>query len=141
MKKLFLILTTVILLTGCEKETIIQGNQVPEKIKTYIETHFPQLSVLQVLEDRDGFTLTYDVTLQQGYFLEFNRKMEIEEVTGIEPIPNSVVPSNILTYVQTQFSEQSILSWDLSDRIQEVTLDNGIQLEFDKEGNFLRIDN
>lgn len=141
MKKLFLILTTVILLTGCEKETIIQGNQVPEKIKTYIETHFPQLSVLQVLEDRDGFTLTYDVTLQQGYFLEFNRKMEIEEVTGIEPIPNSVVPSNILTYVQTQFSEQSILSWDLSDRIQEVTLDNGIQLEFDQEGNFLRIDN
>lgn len=141
MKKLFLILTTVILLTGCEKETIIQGNQVPEKIKTYIETHFPQLSVLQVLEDRDGFTLTYDVTLQQGYFLEFNRKMEIEEVTGIEPIPNSVVPSNILTYVQTQFSEQFILSWDLSDRIQEVTLDNGIQLEFDQEGNFLRIDN
>lgn len=141
MKKLFLILTTVILLTGCEKETIIQGNQVPQKIKTYLETHFIQYPVLQVLEDRDGFTLTYDVTLQQGYFLEFNRKMEIEEVTGIEPIPNSVVPSNILTYVQTQFSEQFILSWDLSDRIQEVTLDNGIQLEFDQEGNFLRIDN
>lgn len=141
MKKLFLILTTMILLTGCEKETIIQSNQVPQKIKTYLETHFIQYPVLQVLEDRDGFTLTYDVTLQQGYFLEFNRKMEIEEVTGIEPIPNSVVPSNILTYVQTQFSEQFILSWDLSDRIQEVTLDNGIQLEFDQEGNFLRIDN
>lgn len=141
MKKLFLILTTVILLTGCEKETIIQGNQVPQKIKTYLETHFIQYPVLQVLEDRDGFTLTYDVTLQQGYFLEFNRKMEIEEVTGSQPIPNSVVPSGILTYVQTHFSDHLILSWDLSDRIQEVTLDNGMQLEFDKEGNFLRIDN
>ncbi len=140
MKKLFLILTTIILLTGCEKETIIQGNQVPEKIKTYLETHFLNYSVLQLLEDREGFNLTYDVTLEQGYFLEFNRKMEIIEVTGTQTIPHSVIPSVILTYVQTHFVEESILSWDLSDRIQEVTLDNGLQLEFEKEGNFLRID-
>lgn len=135
-----LILLTV-LLSSCEKENIIPSSDLPSEITTYITTHFPNNSIVQVIEDKDGFTKTYDVTLSESISLEFNRKNEIIDIEGISELPSSVIPEKIRQYVTTNYPNNVIIGWGIDDKNQQVELDNGLDLEFNMDGDFLRIDN
>lgn len=59
-------------LVGCDKETLISNEDLPNEIKSYITTHFPNQSILQVVRDRDGFIKAYDIILDNLTSLEFN---------------------------------------------------------------------
>ncbi|MDD2635733.1 MAG: PepSY-like domain-containing protein [Bacteroidales bacterium] len=135
-----LILLTV-LLSSCEKENIIPSSDLPSEITTYITTHFPNNSIVQAIEDKDGFTKTYDVTLSESISLEFNRKNEIIDIEGISELPSSVIPEKIRQYVTTNYPNNVIIGWGIDDKNQQVELDNGLDLEFNMDGDFLRIDN
>ncbi|HRP55056.1 PepSY-like domain-containing protein [Agriterribacter sp.] len=137
--KLILILA-IFALAGCEKETVIKENDLPAEIKTFITTHFPANPIIQSVKDRDGLELTYDVILEGNISLEFNRKKQITDVDGIAKLPDSLIPSSILNYVSTNYSGNVITGWELDDRNQQITLDNGLELEFSMPGVFLRID-
>ena len=39
------------------------------------------------------------------------------------------------------YPDNFITDWELDDKKQKVKLDNGLELEFNKEGNFLKLDN
>ena len=56
-------------------------------------------------------------------------------------MPNSVIPEKILQYVTTNYPTNFITDWELDDKNQQVQLDNGLDLEFKMNGDFLRIDN
>ena len=77
MKRLFLLAFLPIFLFSCDKETVVEPSKVPGEVKNYINTHFPANEIIQIIEDKDGLELTYDVTLKDGILLEFNRKKEI----------------------------------------------------------------
>lgn len=126
---------------SCEKKSLLVDDQIPSEIKSYITTHFPSHSILQSMKDKDNFELTYDVILSDGITLEFNRKKEITGIDGNTELPSSVIPTQIHTYVNTNFAENYITDWELTDRKnQQVELNNGLELLFDKSGNFLRIE-
>ena len=59
---------------------------------------------------------------------------------GNEALPDSVIPSAILSYVQDNYPSEFIKNWNLEKTVQEIKLSNDITLEFDRNGNFLRID-
>lgn len=141
MKKLLLIAIVPFVFMACEKVSVLPMADVPEEITNYVNTHFPNNPIIQVIKDVDGVELTYDVTLEGSFFLEFNRRKEVIEIKGLTELPNSVIPDKILEFVQTQYPENYILKWDLDDKSQEVTLDNELELVFNLKGEFLRIDN
>ena len=130
-----------LLLAGCDKESVMPVDEMPSEIQTYVSTHFPDNKVLQVIEDQDGFTKSYEVALDGSISLEFNRDKEIIDIDGVSALPNSVIPEKISTYVTDNYADNVIISWELDDRNQQVELDNGIELEFTMDGDFLRIDN
>ena len=149
MSKKFLIkaslMATVVVfsLTGCDKEEIIPSSDLPSEITNYISTHFPNNTIVQAIKDRDGLTKTYDILLSESISLEFNRKKEIVDIDGVDGItqlPNSVIPEKILQYVTTNYPTNFITDWELDDKNQQVQLDNGLDLEFNMKGDFLRID-
>lgn len=142
MNKLILASATMLSLSllSCDKETVMTEGDVPSSIKTYITTHFASHNVLQYLKDKEGTKLTYDITLSEGVFLEFNRKKEIIDIESNNALPQSVIPTKIAEYVSQNFSSNYIKSWELDDKNQKVTLDNNIELEFTQAGDFLRID-
>jgi len=141
-KLLFLVfMMTTLILTGCDKETILNENDIPVEIKTYVETHFPASKILQCVKDKDGLELNYDVIIEGNFKLEFNKKKEIESIDGVTQLPDSVIPAKILNYVQTNYASNFITDWDLDRNDQQVELDNGLELKFNKSGDFLRIDN
>ncbi len=128
-------------LTSCDKEKVIPSTDLPSEITSYISTHFPNNSIVQAIKDRDGLTKTYDILLSESISLEFNRKKEIIDIDGVTQLPNSVIPEKILQYVTTNYPANFITDWELDDKNQQVQLDNGLDLEFKMNGDFLRIDN
>ncbi len=129
-------------LVGCEKETILSEGQIPSEIKSYIAAHFPGRTVLQSVKDKDKFELTYDVILSEGTSLEFNRKKEIIAIEGNTALPESVIPNTIFSYINSNYPANHIIEWELTDKKnQQVELNNGLELLFNKSGVFLRIEN
>ena len=128
-------------LTSCDKEEVIPSTDLPSEITSYISTHFPNNSIVQVIKDRDGLTKTYDILLSESISLEVNRKKEIIDIDGVAQLPNSVIPEKILQYVTTNYPTNFITDWELDDKNQQVQLDIGLDLEFKMNGDFLRIDN
>ena len=126
--------------TSCEKEKVVQVGELPTVATAYIETHFPGEQILQVKRELDNLRKSYDVILSNGFKLEFSKTGDVKGVEGTSALPNSVIPSKILTYVQTNYAGQAIFDWELDDNRQEVKLQNGLELVFDKQGNFIQLD-
>lgn len=128
-------------LTSCDEEEVIPSSELPSEITSYITTHFPNNTIVQVINDRDGLNKTYDILLSENISLEFNRKKEIIDIDGVNQLPISVIPEKILQYVTANYPTNFITDWELDDKNQQVQLDNGLDLEFNMDGDFLRIDN
>lgn len=141
MKKFFILALLPFFLASCDKEEILPISDIPSEITAYIETHFPANPVIQAIEDKDGFELTFDITLEGGFFLEFNRKKEVIDIEGTTKLPDSVIPTKLLDYVAANYADNFIVGWELDDKNQQIELDYGLDLEFNMNGDFLRIDN
>lgn len=132
---------TLFLTISCEKEIITPSDDLPFEISTYLTIHFPKNTIVQVIKDLDGLTKTYDILLSENISLEFNRKKEVIAIDGVTQLPNSVIPEKILQYVNINYPTQFITDWELDFDNQQIELNNGLDLEFNKKGDFLRIDN
>jgi phosphopantetheine adenylyltransferase len=130
-----------LLLSACDKEKVIPSNDLFAEIKSFISNHFSDNSIIQVIRDRDGLTITHDVMLSENINLEFNRKNEIIEIDGLTELPSSVIPEKLRQYVINNYPSNLITDWELDDKNQQIELDNGLDLEFNMNGDFLRIDN
>jgi hypothetical protein len=127
-------------LISCAKDEVIPVSELPAEMKAYISTHFPSNTILQVVKDVDGLTKTYDVLLSERISLEFNRQKEIIDIDSEIALPNSVIPEQIRQYVTANYPSNVITDWELDDRNQQVQLNNGLDLKFNMNGDFLRID-
>ncbi len=128
-------------LSGCDREIILNVlTDVPSEISTYVATHFPGNKILQAVKDKDGLIKTYDIVLAGNISLEFNRKKEIIDIDSDSKLPDSVIPEKLRAYVNSNFPDNFITDWELEDRNQQVGLNNGLDLEFTMNGDFIRID-
>lgn len=140
MKNLIFAFLVLFGLSSCDKEIVLAENKVPTEISSYLETHFSENKVLQVIKELDDLKKTYEVYLEGGFELEFNRKKEVISLKSQSGLPDSVIPGKILTYVQNNYPGTFIKEWELDDLGQEIRLDNKMELKFNKSGEFLRID-
>lgn len=142
MKKLVyvLLLMSTWFIPACESQKVLAENDIPSAITTYVNTHFPSAKILQAVKDKEGLFKSYDVILEGNITLEFNKKHEVTSIESRSALPDSVIPEKILTYVKANYPASSILQWELDDNRQKVELDNKLELEFNKAGDFLRID-
>ncbi len=142
MKKLsfVLLLMSTWFIPACESQKVLAENEVPSAITAYVTTHFSSAKILQAVKDREGLSKSYDVILEGNISLEFNKKHEVTSIESRNALPDSVIPEKVLNYVRTNYPGHQILQWELDDRRQQVELDNKMELEFTKAGDFLRID-
>ena len=140
MKSKILIIGIALALLSCNKETVLRTTDIPKEISEYVALHFPDNNILQVIKDIDGLKKSYDITLDGGFSLDFNRKKEIIEIEGTSELPESVIPSKLSSYVNSNFPDNYIIAWELEDKHQQIKLNNGLELEFKMNGDFIRID-
>ncbi|MFV0471370.1 MAG: PepSY-like domain-containing protein [Paludibacteraceae bacterium] len=76
-----------------------------------------------------------------NFELDFNSACEIIDIDGTSQLPNSVIPQAILDYVLRNYASNVIADWELELNYQQVELNNSVELEFEMNGTFIRIDN
>ena len=130
---------SALLLVACDKEKVVQSDDLPANASGFITTHYSGKQILQVVKELDNLKTYYHVYLNNGTKLDFSRQGNIKKVEGTEEIPDTVIPLLILNYVNTNYTAAFIRGWDIDDTNQEIKLSTDIELEFDKNGNFLRV--
>lgn len=127
------------LLVSCDKEKVVQAHDLPANASGFVSTHYPGQSILEVVKELDNFKTYYHVYLDNGSKLDFSRQGNIKKIDGIEAIPATAMPVLIVDYVAANYVGQFIRGWQINDATQEVKLSSATELEFDKNGNFLRV--
>lgn len=123
-----------------DKDIVISVQDLPEKVISYVKTHFPEQEIIKAVKDKDGLSFTYKIKLSGKIELEFTAKGDIKNIDGQNKLPDSVIPEKILNYVKTNYPDNYITGWSIEKRIQEIELDNGIELKFNKKDDFIKID-
>ena len=124
------------------QDKVISFNQLPQAAQSFITTHFEQKNVSYITEDSEFLSGTdYEVKFNDGKKVEFDSKGNWTEVDmEKDAVPASIVPAAIVAHVNKAFPNNSIVQIKKSSRKYEVELSNGLDLEFNSKGNFLRID-
>jgi len=145
MKKLLFtlsILITSFAFVACDDDDdkIISTGDLPTTAQTFLQTHFSSQEVRRVEKDNDS----YDVYLANGFEIEFTLAGEWDDVDGRgQELPSSVialVPASIPAYVTENYPNQFIVEINKENFGYEIDLNNNIELEFDSDGTFLRVD-
>jgi len=143
MKKLASILAFLLFVaTACDKDKVVDEADLPVNAKDFIEAHFPDARISQVVRDRDDLETSYDVILDNQVKLEFDKKGDCYSIESrtTEKLPDTVIPLKLLEYVQEHYPDEFITEWDKDRTDQEVRLSNRKELVFNLSGTFLRID-
>lgn len=135
-----------ILLTSVQtfaQDVVIQKNELPKAAQTFIQKYFGEETPSQIIKDTDHLIYTeYKVFLNNGVEIEFDDNGNWEEIKNQanQAIPTNFIAKPILDYVKKSFPNTHIVKIEKDKRGFDVELSNGIDLEFNSKGNFVRID-
>lgn len=121
----------------------IEPGDLPANILEFIATYFPGATIEEAEKENNGnyeIELSNDVELifdSEGNFLGRADDDDNEDKDD-DDIAISELPQAILDYIATNYPDNTIIEAEREDdNTFEVTLNNGIELEFDSDGNFL----
>jgi len=139
---LTLALIVSLFFTSCDndKDEVVDETRLPNIAQEFVQVHFPAAKVTQVIRDRDNNDLDYDVTLDSGVKLGFDKDGNVEDIESRTKLPDTVIPLKVLEYVAATYPDHQIIEWEKDRTEQEVKLSNNLELKFDLSGTFLRID-
>jgi len=126
--------------TSYAQESIIPNGKIPVEIVKYVKKYFPDNSIFKVVKDREILSTTYEVDLQGNIELEFDGDFQITDIKADSKLPDQVIPKKILAYVHTNYPNVGITDWELDGRYQAVELENDLDIVFDLDGRFVKID-
>lgn len=134
MKRLvsFFIALFAVLALHAEKQPITFG-ELPQNAKIFVLTYFKDIKFKEVCIERRASLTQYEVKLQGGIDLQFDRTGLCTEVTCKNgEVPDIVIPKRILATAKKYFPENYIQKYENNGRIYEIQLDNGTKLSFSK---------
>lgn len=120
----------------------ITFDQLPKTAQNLVNKYYDAKNVSYVTEESEFMkSKEYEVRFHDGVKVEFDAKGDWKEVDGKKKaIPTALIPTSIASHVKKSFPNNEIVKISRSNRKYEVELSNGLDLEFDKRGKFLRID-
>lgn len=145
MKKLIAIFAVALMsvLPIAARDRVTSDESVlPAPARELIQKYYGKVGVNHIKIDSNMFGKSdYDVILNNGTELDFNDEGTLKEIDcGRAAVPNDLVLKPIRDYVAKNFSGKKIVAMDIKSNKYEIELSNGLDLEFDRSGKFLRID-
>lgn len=142
MKILKIFLTAVLVYTFGPlqaQDYYLRADEFPVEITSFVKEHFPNSDVVSI--KREGKRkIEYEVKLQNREELEFDENFTIKDMESKMGLPDTVIPEKIRTYVAKNYPGKRIEEWKRKRKGQEIELDNGLEILFDFDGNFIKID-
>ena len=118
---------------------VVGIQQLPAGAQEVMTKCFADKTVLTILKERDE----YEVIFNNGEKIEFNKKGEWTEVScHTTQVPDILIPNPIKMRIMADFSNTRIVKIDRSrnGKKYEVKLSNGLEVEFDKKFNVIKVD-
>ena len=146
MKKVRMLLASLSLLAAAapvfaSDERPIDVSELPARARQFIETHFADAKVSYATVDGQLLDKEYEVVFTDGRKVEFAKNGEWEQVDAKRgSFPMSVLPQSIHTYLRQNHPDTPVSKIDRDRRGYEVELRNGLELDFDRNGRLLKID-
>lgn len=146
MKKLMILLAAAALVAVAlpvlaDDDRVIGVEQLPASAQQFLRNHFPEAELSFAKVDEDLFGDEYKVVFTDGTSVDFDREgVWLEIDAGRGAVPAAVVPQQIRESVDKRFAGRSIRKIERERRGFEVTLDNGLNLEFDRTMQLVDID-
>ena len=143
MKKLVLMIAVVLgmAITANAKGSFSRDESLlPLAARTTISSNFKAKISLIKAEKMLGTITEYEVILTDGSEISFDKNgnwQEIDVPKG-KAVPNGFVPKSITDYVKKTHSGQKVVSIDKDKGGYSIELSNGIDMKFDKSGNFIK---
>lgn len=119
---------------------------LPNNAQIFITNHFKGYTVNHYEKERDMLDVEHKVYLsntRSTFKLEFDKNGNIKSAEAVgnnTSLPKSLVPLKISQYVAQKFPHASIVEWEKNRKTQEVKLNNGIELEFDRNMKLVKMD-
>ena len=118
---------------------VVGIQQLPATAQEVMTKYFADKTVLTILKERDE----YEVIFNNGEKIEFNKKGEWTEVScHTTQVPDILIPDPIKARIKADFANSKIVKIDRSSngKKYEVKLNNGLEVEFDKKFNVIKVD-
>lgn len=138
-----LLMTVMTFAVASARDKVYRDASVlPANAQKILKQAFPKTPVSHIKVDSDLLGRSdYDVVLTDGSEIEFNKEGEWEEVDcGMKAVPSMFVLKSISSYVASNYKGARIVQIKKDRNKYEVELSTGIDLDFDRAGKFLRVD-
>jgi len=124
-----------------DNKKAIALSALPQAAQEIISTYFADQTVSYITMEQELMDVEFDVRMQNGAELEFDKKGLLQSVDmQTLSVPAGLLPDLIKQYVAKNYPQAKIVKFSKDTRDQEIELDNGLELVFDKAGQFLRLD-
>lgn len=123
-----------------DDEVPVVETQLPQNAKTFISQYYPDAKIASIT--RDTGDNEYNVLFTNGHDVTFNAAGEWVDVDAPmgQVIPDGIAPVAIVDYVSQNYSGTGINEISKEAYGYEVELTTGLDLEFNANGDFIRID-
>lgn len=143
MKKIFLILATLTcsLLACADHHQLVKISELPAQAQTFIRKFFNDAGISHIERERDGLHYDYSVYLKNATEIDFDHQGNLQSIDcKRNPVPEGIVPELITSFVTLHYPDLFIVEYSIDYRQRNVELNSGLELVFDSEGHFIRID-
>lgn len=113
---------------------------LPEAITAFLKQHFPNATVVGVEPDYDHGGQEYDVYLNDGTKVDFDANNQWDQVESMRGVPAFFIPNAIASYVRSSYQNMTITKINKEYHGYEIELANGLDLNFDRSGRFMGMD-
>jgi|SRR5690554_3522233 len=117
------------------------NDELPENIREFINQHYNQQDIASYeIKTIPVKGKTYEVKFNHGAEIDFDESGTWHEWSDPKGLPDGVLPENIKSYIDQHYGTTFATSIDIEKNEIKVDLASDIDLEFDTNGNFIRID-
>ncbi len=121
-------------------------NELPQNTQDFIDQHFSS-ETIEEIDKKDGIEgyfndELYEVEFTNGTSVDFDENGDVTEIEtkNGNAVPKEALPGSVKMYIDENYVNAQIVSWEKDDEEQELKLADGTELEFDGSGEFLRLD-
>lgn len=144
MKKLMIIAVSLLAAIGMKMsaDERVSYEQLPQAAQTFVSKYFDGDAISVIEREHKPFKTEYEVKFASGAEADFTGDgawREVKAAHGCE-VPAGIIPSGISKYVKQQYAGKKIEKIKHDRRGYEVELSGDIDLEFDANGHFIRVD-
>ncbi|MGO3194433.1 MAG: PepSY-like domain-containing protein [Sphingobacterium sp.] len=146
LKNLSVAMLMVTVLASCDKddnEEIIKTEDLPATGQSFLKEHFGDQKIISVEKENEGSEgIEYEARLDNGVVVKFDKDGVWKEADAPANLylPTAFILPTIVNYVGTEYPDAGINDIDKERAGFDVELTSGLDLVFNLDGDFVRID-